>query len=205
MSQCHLGTTVEIPPAPQRLVVESSMGVNDVQQTAGSPSRPCFGSSYNTFCKDVSLAVFRSKKGYTDRTNSLIGSSHNCAANQTALFIHEDVYTTLCWLMSIWKRHVLSLNTIYVYLWCHVCSEPLMDHIERWLFVCRSPYTGHCLTHRGMIYQLFVFDYRPIHFDKMEDWTSGPQILPATVFIFPPPPYECWHSYKVFQIATCLV
>lgn len=43
---------------------------------------------------------------------------------------------------------------------------------------------GHCLTHRGMIYQLFVFDYRPTHSDKMEDWTLGSYRSRQLLYLF---------------------
>lgn len=48
-----------------------------------------------------------------------------------------------------------------------------MDHIERWLFVCQSPFMGHCLTHGGMINCLFLTPGP----HTLRKWKTGPRAL----------------------------
>lgn len=168
----------------------------DVQQTAGSPSRPCFGSSYDKVGEDVSLAVIRRKSlqwVYTHMTYSLIRSSYCYTCSKSNCFISPQgcvPHFGLTKECSI-KTH-FPLNTIYISDVTSVWSHWWITSRDNNLCAIYSPFTGYHLIHRGMIYQLFVSDKRPAHFDKMEDWAFGLlQISPTSVFVLPALPCEC--------------
>lgn len=74
-----------------------------------------------------------------------------------------------------------------------------MDHIERWLFVCQESLHGTLLNPQRNE-RSTVFNYRPTHFVKMEDWTSDSYRSHQFQYFF------LMHSYRVFfrELLVCL-